>query len=89
LPLDIELYQKAESLPLGKADPEFKKKPEIALELIERSLDRGYRPGIVLTDAGYGNNTSFLQELEKKGLKYIGGVAKNRKVILKKGEDET
>lgn len=43
----------------------------------------------MLTDAGYGNNTSFLQELEKKGLKYIGGVAKNRKVIFKKGEDET
>ena len=89
LPLDIELYQKAESLPSGKADPEFKKKPEIALELIERSLERGYQPGIVLTDAGYGNNTNFLQELEKKRLKYIGGVAKNRKVIIKKGEDKT
>jgi SRSO17 transposase len=43
----------------------------------------------VLTDAGYGNNTNFLQELEKKRLKYIGGVAKNRKVIIKKGEDKT
>ena len=43
----------------------------------------------MLTDAGYGNNTNFLQELEKKRLKYIGGVAKNRKVIIKKGEDKT
>jgi len=38
LPLDIELYQQAQSLAEGKKDPEFKKKPEIALNLINRSL---------------------------------------------------
>jgi hypothetical protein len=81
LPLDIELYQHASSLPEGKKDIEFKKKPELALALIERSSTRGYRPGIILIDAGYGNNTTFLLELEKRKLKYIGGVAKNRKVI--------
>ncbi len=31
LPLDIELYQHADSLPEGKEDPEFKKKPTLAL----------------------------------------------------------
>jgi len=55
------VYQKADSLPKGNADPEFKKKPEIAIDLIDQSLARGYRPGIVLVDAGYGNNASFLQ----------------------------
>lgn len=40
-------------------------------------------------DAGYGNNTSFLQELENRKLKYIGGLAKNRKVIIQKTVDET
>ena len=65
LPLDIELYQPASSLPEGKEDKEFKKKPDIAMELI---------------DSGYGNNKGFLQQLEEKKLKYIGGVAKNRKV---------
>jgi SRSO17 transposase len=45
--------------------------------LIEKSLRRGYRPGIVLIDSAYGNNTSFLIELEKKKLKYIGGIAKD------------
>ncbi|MCC3544858.1 MAG: transposase, partial [Microcoleus sp. PH2017_22_RUC_O_B] len=44
---------------------------------------------IVLMDAGYGNNTSFLQELENRKLKYIGGLAKNRKVIIQKTVDET
>ena len=82
LPLDIELYQNKNSLPEGKNDPEFKKKPELALELIDKSLNRGYRPGIVLIDGGYGNNTSFLKELETRELKYLGGVAKNRKVKL-------
>ncbi len=48
-------------LPSGKKDPSFKKKPEIALELIDRSLKRGYRPGIVLMDAGYGNNYKFFK----------------------------
>jgi SRSO17 transposase len=80
LPLDLELYQHANSLPLGKKDEEFKKKPEIALRLIDKSLNRGYIPGIVLIDGGYGNNTSFLMELEKRKLKYLGGLAKNRKV---------
>ena len=84
-PLDIELYQKADSLPQGKADPEFKKKPEIALELINRTLERGYRPGIVLSDVGYGNNTTFLQEVKKRKLKYIGRIAKTRQVKVKKG----
>jgi len=82
LPLDVELYQHASSLPQGKKDIEFKKKPELALALINRSLERGYRPGIVLIDAGYGNNTTFLLELEKRKLKYLGGLAKNRKVII-------
>jgi SRSO17 transposase len=82
LPLDIELYQHSSSLPEGKKDIEFKKKPELALELIDRSLMRGYRPGIVLIDAGYGNNITFLLELETRKLKYLGGLAKNRKVII-------
>lgn len=81
LPLDIELYQHASSLPGGKKDIEFKKKPELAIALIDRSLERGYRPGIVLMDAGYGNNTTFLLELENRKLKYLGGLAKNRKLI--------
>ena len=84
LPLDIELYQHRNSLPEGKKDPEFKKKPELALELIDKSLKRGYRPGIVLIDSGYGNNTSFLIELEKRKLNYIGGIAKNRNISINK-----
>ncbi len=87
LPLDIELYQHADSLPEGKQDTEFEKKTELALKLIDRTLKRGDQPGIVLIDAGYGNNTSFLLELEKKQLKYLGGFAKNRKVTINTAEN--
>ncbi len=89
LPLDIELYQHGDSLPEGKKDPEFKKKPTLALELIDKSLNRGYRPGIVLIDSSYGNNTSFLKDLEERKLKYIGGIAKNRNILIKDSSGKT
>jgi SRSO17 transposase len=89
LPLDIELYQHATSLAEGKKDPKFQKKPTLALELIERSLNRGYRPGIVLMDSSYGNNTSFLKDLEERKLKYIGGIAKNRNILIKDKSGKT
>ena len=78
LPLDVELYQHADSLPLGKDDKDFIKKPDIAFKLINQTLKRKYRPGIVLIDGGYGNNSTFLKKLEELKLKYIGGLAKNR-----------
>ncbi len=78
LPLDVELYQHADSLPKGKENKDFIKKPDIALKLVNQTLERKYRPGIVLIDGGYGNNSTFLHELEKLNLKYIGGLAKNR-----------
>ncbi len=82
LPLDIELYQHADSLPQGKQDPNCEKKPELAIKLIDLTLSRGYHPGIVIVDSGYGNNTSFLLKLENRQLRYLGGLAKNRKVIV-------
>ena len=42
----------------------------------------------MLIDAGYGNNTTFLLELEKRKLKYLGGLAKNRKVLIEKSANK-
>ena len=87
LPLDIELYEHPKSLKSGKESLWFTKKPDLALALIDRSLKKGYQPGIVIIDTGYGNNTNFLLELEKRKLKYLGGLAKNRKVkVIKESE---
>ena len=89
LPLDIELYQHATSLPEGKKDKDFVKKPDLALKLIKKTLKRKWRPGIVLIDGGYGNNSRFLNEVEKLNLIYIGGLAKNRKASVINSETKT
>ncbi len=44
LPLDVALYKHASSLPKGQDDKEFKQKPELALELIDKCDQRGHRP---------------------------------------------
>lgn len=80
VPLDAELYKHASSLAEGKEDPEFQKKPDIALSLIDRCLARGLTPGLVVMDAGYGNNAPLLKEVENKGLQYVAAIIKTRKV---------
>ena len=59
------------------------------MKLIDQSLKRGYRPGIVLIDSAYGNNTSFLKNLEARRLNYIGAIAKNRNILFKDSEGNT
>ena len=70
LPLNIELYHHGGSLPKGKQDPLFENKPELGIKLIDLTLSRGYQPGIVIIDAGYGHNRSFLLKIENRHLKY-------------------
>jgi SRSO17 transposase len=69
LPLHIELYHHGDSLPKGKQDPLFEKKPELGIKLIDLTLSRGYQLGIVIIDAGYGYNRSFLLKIENRNLK--------------------
>ena len=82
-PIEIKLYQHSSSLAKGKDDELFEKKPDIGIELIDRSLSRGLSLRIALIDGGYGNNTTLLKKLEERELKYLGKIAKNRKVIVK------
>ncbi len=87
LPLDLELYQHASSLPKGKEDPEFCKKPDLAWKLIESCLARGLTPGLILLDAGYGNNGPLLKKLEEKALTYIASVSSSRIVWTQLAQD--
>lgn len=82
-PLDVCMYVPASGFEKGKDDPNFKKKPEIAVELIDRCLKRDLKPGLVLLDAGYGNNGVLLAELEKRNLQYVAALSKNRIVYVK------
>jgi SRSO17 transposase len=83
IPLDFAQYKHATSLPEGKKDPEFIKKPELALQLIDRCLERGTEPGVTVLDTAYGNNGPFLKELERRKLTYVGGLPSNRVICTK------
>lgn len=52
----------------------FATKPRIALDQIKQAIDDGVPEGIVLADAGYGNDTAFRSGVSALGLVYVVGV---------------
>ena len=52
----------------------FQTKPQIALEQIRAAKAAGVAIGIVLADAGYGNETAWREALDEMGLEYCVGV---------------
>src|SRR5881275_409117 len=49
-------------------------KPSIALDQIGQALADGVPPGVVVTDAGYGNDTDFRDGVTALGLPYVAGI---------------
>jgi SRSO17 transposase len=58
----------------------FKTKPQIALEQIRAALLAGVAPGVVLMDAGYGNNSILRQAITASGLTYVAAILSTTKV---------
>jgi SRSO17 transposase len=52
----------------------FATKPEIALEQLRGALESGTPPGMVLADAGYGDDTSFRDGITELGMLYAVGI---------------
>jgi SRSO17 transposase len=52
----------------------FATKPEIALEQLRGAVEAGVPPGVVLADAGYGDETAFRDGITKLGLLYAVGI---------------
>jgi len=52
----------------------FATKPSIALDQIGQALADGVPPGVVVTDAGYGNDTDFRDGVTALGLPYVAGI---------------
>ncbi len=52
----------------------FATKPSIALDQIGQALADGVPPGVVVTDAGYGNDTDFRDGVTAVGLPYVAGI---------------
>jgi SRSO17 transposase len=61
----------------------FRKKWELALEILDQMRGWGLPDRVVLADAGYGDGTEFREALEKRGLRYAVGVMPNTGVWLK------
>ena len=53
----------------------FQTKGEIALELIDEGIEAGAPTRVVVADAGYGDQPSFLNGLQARKLPYVVGVA--------------
>ena len=88
LPVRYRLYLPqewaADAARRGKAHvPEeivFKTKPEIALEQLRWACQAGLPRGVVLLDAGYGNNTNLRTEIGALGLSYAAGILSSTSV---------
>src|SRR3954471_1923045 len=52
----------------------FATKPAIALGQVRQALADGVPPGVVVTDAGYGNDTDFRDGITGRGLPYVAGI---------------
>ena len=53
----------------------FRSKPEITLEQIKSVYAAGLPRGVVLMDAGYGNDTDLRTQVTALGLSYVAGIA--------------
>lgn len=82
LPLQYQLYlpqewtderKRCERAGVPK-EIEFRTKGQIARSQIEATLKAGISPGVVLADAGYGDETDFREWLSEHQLDYVMGV---------------
>lgn len=58
----------------------FATKGQLAWAQIEAALAAGLPPGVVLADAGYGDEAAFRDKLDARGLSYAVGIRQDTKV---------
>ncbi len=70
-PLEVEPYTPAHHFARGKADPAFRTKPEIALELVQRAVAAGIPFRAVVADCFYGEHEAFRTGLHALPVGYV------------------
>lgn len=81
-PLDFSLYlteewindQTRRSKSGIPYEQKFQKKWELAINMIDRTLNWNIPQGVIVADSGYGKITDFRKQLENRGLRYVVGV---------------
>ena len=70
-PLHVRPYTPAGRLPKGKADPDFRTKPQLAIELVDAARTAGVSFRTIVADCFYGENPTFEGALAAAGLPYV------------------
>jgi len=73
-PLHVEPYTPAHHFEQGKADPDFRTKLAIAVELIQRAVDVGIPFRAVVADCFYGEDRHVQQGIRDLGQGYVLGL---------------
>ena len=74
VPLGVKPYRPASRLPLGKKDPAFATKPELAWTLIQEAQAAGIPFRLVVADSVYGESSALEAHLVTAGIPYIMGL---------------
>ncbi len=70
-PLAVEPYTPEHHFQGGKKDPEFRTKPQIAWELVERALEMELPFRAVVADSLYGENIDFCETLLQENIPFV------------------
>jgi SRSO17 transposase len=90
VPIDFELYlpeswandqERRRAVHIPDA-VQFKTKPELALEMIERAIEAGIPGRIILADSAYGDCATFRNTVRMLGFDYAMGIKQGTKVVL-------
>jgi hypothetical protein len=73
-PLHVQPYTPACRLPKGKADPAFRTKPQIAVELVDKAISTGVEFRAVVADSAYGDSIGFVETFLTEGLPFVLGM---------------
>jgi hypothetical protein len=71
-PLAVEPYPSERWFAEGKADPAFRTKPQIALELVDQALAAASPIRAVVADCLYGDHRGFTRGLQQREVPYVG-----------------
>jgi SRSO17 transposase len=74
LPLGVKPYRPASRLPLGRADPAFHTKPDLAWQLIEEARAAGIPFRLVVADSVYGESATLEARLYAAHIPYVMGL---------------
>jgi hypothetical protein len=70
-PIEVEPYTPASWFEGGKANPVFRTKLKIAVELVQQSIEAGIPFHAVVADSFYGEDRTFRKGLEHLGVGYV------------------